>query len=87
MHAACTRKQVPKDAFELNFVLCDAEGLYENNGGQDFMFPVIEGISRERWAEIAAEIAAKKLAERMVSDGRWRCAHFTGRVAGEARVE
>jgi hypothetical protein len=31
---------VPEDVFEVNFVFTDGEGLYENNGGQDFMYRV-----------------------------------------------
>lgn len=32
--------QVPKEAFELNFVISDGEQSYDNNGGQDYMYPV-----------------------------------------------
>ena len=32
--------KVPEDSFELNFVLNDGEGRYENNSNQDFTYPV-----------------------------------------------
>jgi hypothetical protein len=32
------RFRVPEDVFEINWVFTDGEGLYENNGGQDFMY-------------------------------------------------
>jgi hypothetical protein len=35
--------QIPQQAYEINFVLSDGEFAYENNGGQDFMFPVVRG--------------------------------------------
>ncbi|KAL6763691.1 hypothetical protein V8C86DRAFT_192634 [Haematococcus lacustris] len=62
------RIKIPANVYELNFVLSDGEGLYENNGGQDFMFPVAEGITYEDWAEIAAEIARKAEEERLAAE-------------------
>ena len=33
--------RIPQDAYELNFVLNDGQGAFENNAGQDFTFPVV----------------------------------------------
>ena len=35
------RVRIPQDAYELNFVLNDGQGAFENNAGQDFTFPVV----------------------------------------------
>lgn len=57
---------MPEEAYEFNFVLHDNEGVFENNSGVDFVYPVSEGASLERWSEIQAERAAKREAERQV---------------------
>ncbi len=61
--------QIPADAYEINFVPGDAEVTFENNQGQDFMFPVAEGITAQRWAEILAEQARQRELERLVRVG------------------
>ena len=57
---------MPEEAYEFNFVLHDNEGTYENNAGQDFFYPVLEGSTPERWSEILAERVATREAQRAV---------------------
>lgn len=59
------RIKIPEKAFELNFVITDCEGLYENNSMQDFMYPVVEGPTTAEWALMQAEILRKKEEERL----------------------
>ena len=33
--------QVPTNSYEVNFVFSDGEWRFENNGGNDFKFPVL----------------------------------------------
>eukprot|EP00775_Hariotina_reticulata_P004294 gene4294-4546_t len=56
------RFRVPENAFELNFVLTDGDGLFDNNSGQDFTFPVTAGSTWEEW-QVSAMERAKKLEE------------------------
>ncbi|KAG1673855.1 hypothetical protein FOA52_012880 [Chlamydomonas sp. UWO 241] len=49
--------RVPEDTYEMNFVLNDGEAAFENNGGMDFMCPVIGGITIEQWKQAAADRA------------------------------
>ena len=36
-----TRFRVPEECYEINFVVTDCEGKFENNAGQDFTYPVV----------------------------------------------
>ena len=59
------RFRVPKDSYEVNLVLHDTEGRFENNQNQDFTFPVVGGITWDEWVDQAAErkaLAAEKAA-------------------------
>ena len=47
-----TKITIPEDAFEMNFIFSDAEGTYENNGGNDFMLNVAGGLTVEQWEEV-----------------------------------
>ncbi|PNW82516.1 hypothetical protein CHLRE_06g282000v5 [Chlamydomonas reinhardtii] len=59
------RMQVPEETYELNFILHDKAGAYENNNGMDFTYPVEAGIDYDTWVDTAAErIVAKELARR-----------------------
>ncbi|GLC71233.1 hypothetical protein PLESTF_001092900 [Pleodorina starrii] len=61
---SCT-VQVPEEAFEVNFILHDNAGTYENNNGMDFTYGVEGGITYDTWIDTAAERAvAKELARR-----------------------
>uniref|UniRef100_A0A7R9VX43 starch synthase n=1 Tax=Chlamydomonas euryale TaxID=1486919 RepID=A0A7R9VX43_9CHLO len=53
---------VPSETFELNFVLHDGEGTFENNADLDFMYPVEGGITMDKWIDIAAERRAEAAA-------------------------
>ena len=55
--------QVPLNSYELNFVLSDGEGAFENNQGQDFTFPVEAGITWDDWVDTAADRAAAAAAK------------------------
>lgn len=57
---------MPEEAYELNFVLHDNQGGYENNGGVDFVYPVAGGATREQWFEMQAQRAAQRELERKV---------------------
>ncbi|EFJ40335.1 hypothetical protein VOLCADRAFT_99865 [Volvox carteri f. nagariensis] len=61
---SCT-VQVPEETFEVNFILHDNNGLYENNNGMDFTYDVEAGITYDIWIDTAAERAvAKELARK-----------------------
>ncbi|GFR50909.1 hypothetical protein Agub_g13198, partial [Astrephomene gubernaculifera] len=69
--------QVPPDSYEVNFILHDGAGAYENNSGLDFTFPAAGGLTYEAWVDSAAERAvARELARREAE----------ARAAEEARV-
>ena len=57
------RFRVPLDSFEVNFVLNDTEGRFENNQNQDFTFPVVGGITWDEWVDQAAVRKAKAAAK------------------------
>lgn len=57
------RFRVPLDSFEVNFVLHDTEGRFENNQNQDFTYPVVGGITWDEWLDQAAERKAKAAAK------------------------
>jgi len=59
-----TRFRVPEDVYEINFVVTDCEGKFENNAGQDFTYPVMNGLSWEEWQDSAEERAMKAEEER-----------------------
>lgn len=65
--------RVPWETFELNFVLHDGNGTFENNAEHNFTYPVDGGISREDWIDIAAERRAQ-LAAREASEKAHRAA-------------
>ena len=47
--------QVPKEAFEMNYIFGDGEGTVDNNGQQDYLTQVRGGMSREQWLDLAPE--------------------------------
>ena len=49
-HGPC--HQVPANSYELNFVLSDGEGRFENNSGQDFKFAVEGGRAARVWVAL-----------------------------------
>ncbi|GIL88159.1 hypothetical protein Vretimale_14076 [Volvox reticuliferus] len=56
---SCTL-QVPEETFEVNFILHDNNGVYENNNGMDFTYGVEAGITYDVWIDTAAERAVAK---------------------------
>ena len=47
--------QVPKEAFEMNYIFGDGEGMVDNNGQQDYLTEVKGGLSRKQWLDLAPE--------------------------------
>ncbi|KAI7836090.1 hypothetical protein COHA_010018 [Chlorella ohadii] len=52
-----TQLVVPKDAYELNFVFSNGDGLYDNNGTQNYVLPVAGPMTRDLWLDTAPERA------------------------------
>jgi len=65
---------IPEDAFEMNFVFGDAEGVYENNGGNDFLLEVAGGLTVEQWEELAIKRAEEAEAARLKAEEEARIA-------------
>ncbi|KAL4420307.1 hypothetical protein ABPG77_001397 [Micractinium sp. CCAP 211/92] len=49
--------EVPEDAFELNFVFSNGDGMYDNNFGQNYLKPCDGPMTRELWLQKAQERA------------------------------
>lgn len=49
--------KVPKEAYEMNFIFGDAEGVYDNNNSHNYCLPVEGVMTRDSWLEAAAERA------------------------------
>eukprot|EP00879_Flechtneria_rotunda_P006859 GHRR01007204.1.p1 GENE.GHRR01007204.1~~GHRR01007204.1.p1 ORF type:complete len:854 (+),score=377.20 GHRR01007204.1:300-2861(+) len=58
------RFRVPETAYEVNFVLTDGDGLFDNNLGQDYTYPTQAGSTWEEWTAAAVERAAEAEKER-----------------------
>jgi hypothetical protein len=53
-------------------VFADGDGLYENNGGQDFFLPVQFGMKPEAWAELQIKLEKERLEKQRVGElVRW----------------
>jgi starch synthase len=65
----CADVAVPVNAYEISFVASDGEGLFDNNGGQNYSLPVDGPMTKEKWVEEGPERAeaaflAKQAAEK-----------------------
>lgn len=75
----CPIWQVPEESFDINFILHDSNGVYENNNGMDFTYSVEAGITYDTWIDTAAErVVAKELARKVRGRHRemWGFAHL-----------
>jgi starch synthase len=63
-----THTQVPQSTYELNFVLNNGEGKFENNSGNDFTYPVEGGITWDEWIDSAGERALAAAKEKEAID-------------------
>ncbi len=50
----------------MNLILHDNNGVYENNNGMDFTYPVDAGITYDIWIDTAAERAVARELARQV---------------------
>jgi hypothetical protein len=48
---------VPAQAYELNFIFGDGEGVFDNNATQNYVLPVEGPVTREDWVDSAPERA------------------------------
>ncbi|KAG2492408.1 hypothetical protein HYH03_009353 [Edaphochlamys debaryana] len=59
------RMEVPEDTFEINFILHDNNGIFENNNNMDFTYTLEAGITYDQWIDTAAErLVQKELARK-----------------------
>lgn len=52
---------VPTEAYELNFIFSDSEGLYDNNNTLNYSLPVDGPMTRDLWIDTAPERAVRDL--------------------------
>ena len=69
----CVPIQVPEDAYELQFVVGDGEGIFDNNFGKNYHLEVEGKMTRDLWADTAADRAeaaylARQEAERIAAE-------------------
>ena len=48
---------VPEDAYELNFIFSDKEGMYDNNETNNYCLPVVGDMTKQKWIDTAPERA------------------------------
>jgi len=78
---------VPKDSFELNFILSDGQQGFENNSGKDFTFEVAHGVTWDEWVDAAADRALASQARRQEEERQAAAAAEIARVAACEKLE
>lgn len=51
---------IPTEAYEINFIVGDGEGVYDNNATQNYVVPVEGPMTQELWIDTAPERAVRR---------------------------
>lgn len=74
---------VPRDTYNLSFVLTDTQGAFENNNQMDFVAPIEAGVTKDEWLDLVLARELEREKQREEEEAKKR---EEERIALEARV-